>query len=93
MEKTATMEVIIDVRPNPFISELTVRIFIDTTVIAIIRLTNEKGIIAKMMSCTLEKGETTITLNKLSKFAAGNYNLEVRLLNGDEIKRIPLVKK
>ncbi len=92
MEKSATMEVNITVRPNPFISELTVHINIETTVIAILRLTNEKGHVARMMSCTLQKGENSITLSKLSKFASGNYRLEVRLLNGDEIKHIPLVK-
>jgi len=86
------MKLKVIVNPNPFTSELAVFIHCHFTMNAVVRLLNNTGIVIRISGCTLSKGSNKITLENLDRYATGNYLLEVKLLNGDLLETVGLVK-
>ncbi|MEP6746536.1 MAG: hypothetical protein ABJB86_02355 [Bacteroidota bacterium] len=86
------MKLKVTVNPDPFIAELSVVIQGLFTMNIVIRLANSKGTVIRITACTLKKGENKIQIGNLQRYAAGNYQLEVKTLNGDLVETINLVK-
>jgi hypothetical protein len=86
------MNLKVTVSPSSFTAELTVIIESDVTLNTVLRLTDSKEKVARIIGCTLAKGENKVQLKNLSKYAAGNYQLEVKLLNGELLETIRLHK-
>jgi hypothetical protein len=58
----------------------------------VFRLTNSRHTVIRMAACTLKKGENKVKIGNLQRYATGHYHLEVKLLNGDLLETISLVK-
>jgi hypothetical protein len=86
------MKLKVAVNPNPFISELSISIQGHFTMNIVIRLTNCSDTVIRITACTLKKGENKIRIGNLQRYAAGAYHLEVKMLNGDLVEKINLVK-
>ena len=86
------MKLKVVVNPNPFTSELAVFIHGHFTMNAVLRLMNTGGAVIRVTACTLSKGDNKISIDKLERYAAGDYLLEVKLLNGDLLETVKLVK-
>lgn len=91
--KTICMKLKVIVDPNPFTSELAVFIHGHFTMNVVLRLLNNAGTVIRITGCTVDKGENKITIENLNRYATGDYVLDVKLLNGDLIEKINLVKK
>jgi len=87
------MKLKVAVNPNPFTSELVVFIHGQFTMNVVIRLMSNAGGVVRVTSVTVNKGENEIKIKNLGRYATGNYLLEVKLLNGDLLEAIQLVKK
>ena len=59
----------------------------------VVRLINGSGIVIRVKGCPIAAGETKVVLKNLVRYATGNYFLEIKLLNGDLLETIPLVKQ
>ncbi|MFT3935644.1 MAG: T9SS type A sorting domain-containing protein [Chitinophagaceae bacterium] len=86
------MKLMVTVNPNPFTSSLVIYIKAHFTVNTVLRLLNQNGTVIRVTACTINQGENKITINNLNRYATGNYLLEVKLLNGDLLETISLVK-
>ena len=86
------MKLKVTVNPNPFTSELAVFIHCYFTVNTVLRLINSTGTVIRVTSYTVNQGENEIKIDKLGRYATGDYFLEVKLLNGDLLEKISLVK-
>jgi hypothetical protein len=86
------MKVKVEAFPNPFTAELTITMLTSLTVNLVIRLMNNNGTVIRVKACPLLTGENNIQLNNLNRYATGDYILEVKLLNGDLLETISLVK-
>ncbi|MEP6725147.1 MAG: T9SS type A sorting domain-containing protein [Bacteroidota bacterium] len=86
------MKLKVTVNPNPFTSELAVFIYGHFTVNTVLRLINSTGAIIRVTGYTVNKGDNEIKIDNLGRYASGNYFLEVKLLNGDLLEMISLVK-
>ena len=82
----------VTVNPNPFTSELAVLIDGHFTVNAVLRLLNSDGTVIRVAGYTVNKGDNRIQMDNLGRYATGAYTLEVKLLNGDLLEKINLVK-
>ncbi len=90
--KTIVMKLKVIVTPNPFTSELCIYIHGSFVINIVIRLTNSKGTVIRITACTLKKGENNVKIDNLHRYAGGNYHLEIKLLNGDLLEKLNLVK-
>ncbi len=79
--------------PDPFSAEITISMHCSSPVNLVLRLINSEGIVVRVKGCPLTAGETKVTLKNLARYATGNYFLEVKLLNGDLLESIELVKQ
>ncbi len=86
------MKCTVTVTPQPFFEELRVNIQIDIAINLVLRLTDDKENLVRMMGCQLVSGSNDVTLVNLHKFAVGNYILQLRFLTGEVIQSFPLVK-
>ena len=86
------MTIKVTVNPNPFNAELLLLIHAGFTINVVIRLLAESGSVVRIASGTLRTGDNEIKMDKLHRYAAGHYRLEIKLLNGDLLQTIPLVK-
>jgi Secretion system C-terminal sorting domain len=86
------MKVKVKADPNPFTGELTITMLTNLTVNLVVRLMNSNGTVIRVKACPLLTGENNIKLNNLNRYATGEYILEVKLLNGDLLETISLVK-
>ncbi len=86
------MKLTVSVKPNPFVAELFVSIQAAFTVNVVIRLIADSEKVIKITPGTLKKGENEIIISNLQQYAAGNYRLEIKLLNGDLLQNIQLTK-
>jgi hypothetical protein len=87
------MRLKLTVNPNPFAGELIVSITSDVSFNAVIRLTDTNKNMVRMMGSPLHMGENKVYINNLSKYVAGIYQLEVKLLNGELIETIEVIKE
>ncbi len=87
------MNVKVNVAPNPFTTELIISISCLFTMNAVVRLLNNAGSVIRIAGCTLNKGDNRVTIENLGRYAIGDYLLEVKLLNGDLLESISLIKK
>ncbi len=87
------MKLKVTVNPNPFTSELAVFIHGHFTMNVVLRLLNSAGTVIRITGCTVDKGENKFTLENLNRYATGDYVLDVKMLNGDLIEKIDLIKK
>jgi hypothetical protein len=90
--KTILMKLKVIVNPNPFTSELNIHIHGPFAINIVIRLTNSKGTVIRITACTLKQGENKVKIGNLHRYAGGNYHLEIKLLNGDLLETLSLVK-
>ncbi|MEO6315219.1 MAG: hypothetical protein ABIU63_08235 [Chitinophagaceae bacterium] len=86
------MNLKVSVNPNPFTSELSITIYGQFTVNAVIRLLNSSGTVVRVTGCTVDTGDNQIKIKNLGKYATGDYFLELKLLNGDLLETIQLAK-
>jgi hypothetical protein len=86
------MKLKVTVNPNPFTAELSVLIHGHFDMNIVIRLTNSKDTVIRITSFTLKKGENKVKIGNLQRYATGNYRLELKMLNGDLLETIKLVK-
>jgi hypothetical protein len=86
------MRLSVTVNPNPFIGELFVSITSDVTFNAVLRLIDTNKNVVRMIGSPLQYGENTVYIKNLSKYAAGNYQLEVKLLSGELIETTEVTK-
>jgi len=87
------MKLNVTVNPNPFTSELAVFIHGQFTVNTVLRLINSSGTVIRVTGYTVNKGENKIKIDNPGRYATGDYFLEVKLLNGDLLETISLVKR
>ena len=90
--KTILMELKVIVNPNPFTSELSVFIHGSFAVNIVIRLLNSRNTVIRIRACLLIKGDNKIMISNLQRYATGHYHVEIKLLNGDLLERINLIK-
>ena len=86
------MKLKVIVSPSPFSSELLIFIHGHFAMNVVIRLTNGKGTVIRIIACTLKKGENKVRIANLHRYAGGNYQVVIKLLNGDLLEIINLVK-
>lgn len=79
--------------PNPFSSDLAVLIYSHFAVNIVVRLANSNGTVIRVKGCTLAAGENHVNLKNLTRYATGDYVVEIKLLNGDLLETIHLLKK
>jgi hypothetical protein len=86
------MKLKVIVNPHPFTSELWLLIQGNFDVNVVIRLIDSSGNLIKIVSGTLKKGDNNISITDLQSYPPGSYQLEIRLLNGDLLESLGLVK-
>jgi len=86
------MKLKVIVNPHPFTSELFLLIQGNFDINVVIRLIDSRGTVIRITSGTLKKGDNEIKIDGLQHYAAGNYRLEIKLLNGDLLENIHIVK-
>ena len=86
------MKVKVKASPNPFNAELSITMLSQLTVNLVVRLMNSNGTVIRVKACPLITGENNVQLKNLNRYASGDYILEVKLLNGDLLDTISLVK-
>ena len=86
------MKLKVIVNPNPFTSEISVLIHGNFSVNVVIRLINNRGTVIRIAASALKKGENKVKINNLLRYATGQYSLEIKLLNGDLLETVSLVK-
>lgn len=86
------MKLKVIVNPNPFTSELAILINGHFTVNAVLRLISHTGAVIRVAAYTINSGDNKFRLKNLEKYASGQYTLEIKLLNGDLLESISLVK-
>jgi len=86
------MKLKVTVNPNPFTSELAILIYGQFTVNAVLRLMNSAGTVIRVAGHTINSGDNKFKLSNLDRYATGPYTLEIKLLNGDLLESIKLVK-
>ena len=87
------MNLKVTANPNPFSAELVVGMHSSTAVNLVMRLINSNGTVIRVKGCTLAGGENRVVLKNLLRYATGNYFLEIKLLNGDPLETIQLLKQ
>ena len=87
------MKLKVTVNPNPFRSELFIFIQSDVSVNTVLKLTDIKKSLVRMVGCTLQKGENKVHIKNLSRYVVGSYQLELKLLNGDLLQSVALIKE
>lgn len=87
------MKLRVYVNPNPFTSALSALVHGSFDVNIVIRLINSRGTVIRIASSTIIKGENIIKIDNLQRYAAGKYQLQVSLLNGELVETIALVKE
>ena len=87
------MKLKVTANPDPFSAELVVCIHSSIAVNLVVRLINSNGILIRVKGCPLPAGESKVVLKNLVRYATGNYFLEIKLLNGDLVETIHLVKQ
>ena len=90
--KTILMKLKVTVDPNPFTSELVITIHGHFAMNIVIRLTNRAGTAIRIIGYTLGNGENKVIIGNLKRYVIGDYYLEIKLLNGDLLETIKLVK-
>ncbi len=90
--KTTYMKLKVLVNPNPFTAELAILISGHFTVNAVLRLINSTGTVIRVAGYTINSGDNQFKLSNLERYATGAYTLELKLLNGDLLESIQLVK-
>lgn len=73
-------------------SEFIVLIQGPVTLNIVICLANSRNAIIRMAACALKPGENKVTINNLQRYASGQYCLHIKLLNGDLLEKINMVK-
>jgi len=86
------MKLKVIVNPHPFTSELSLLIQGNFDINVVIRLIDSSGTVIRITSGALKKGDNKMKIDKLQRYAAGAYRLEIKLLNGDLLETIQLVK-
>jgi hypothetical protein len=87
------MRLKVRVSPNPFTSELVVSITSDVVLNAVLRLTDTNNNMVRMIGSPLHSGENNVYIKNLSKYVTGTYQLQIKLLNGEMLETIELVKE
>lgn len=87
------MKVKVTASPDPFSAELVVSMLSSIPVNMVVRLINSNGTVIRVKGCPLPEGESKVMLKNLTRYATGNYFLEIKLLNGDLLETIHLVKQ
>lgn len=87
------MKLKVTANPNPFSAELVVNMQSSIAVNLVVRLINGNGIVIRVKGCPIAAGESKVVLKNLVRYATGNYFLEIKLLTGDLLETIPLVKQ
>ena len=64
--------------PNPFVSQLRIKVSSDRSEVVRIQLSDNSGRILKIQNTSIQKGINDISLDNLSGLAAGVYNVEVK---------------
>ncbi len=91
--KTVLMKSKVTVNPNPFTSALVINIHGLFSMNIVIRLINSNGTVIRTIGYTVEKGDNKVIIDKLERYVVGAYYLEIKLLTGDLLNTIKLVKK
>jgi hypothetical protein len=86
------MKLKVIVNPNPFTSELSILIHGSFAVNIVVRLMNSRHTVIRIAACTLKKGENKVKISDLQRYATGHYHVQIKLLNGDLLEMISLVK-
>ena len=86
------MKLKVTVNPNPFSSELFIFIQSDVSLNTVLKLTDDKENLVRMVGCPLQKGENKIHIKNLARYVVGGYQLELKLLNGELLESVELVK-
>jgi len=86
------MKLKVIVNPHPFTSELFLLIQGNFDINVVIRLIDGRDTVIRITSGALKKGDNEIKIDGLQRYAAGNYRLEIKLLNGDLLENIHIVK-
>jgi hypothetical protein len=86
------MKLKVIVNPHPFTSELSLLIQGNFDINVVIRLIDSSGKVIRIVSGTLKKGDNAMKIDGLQPYRSGNYRLEIKLLNGDLLENIQLVK-
>ena len=86
------MKLKVAVYPNPFSSELNVSIETNLAINTVLKLSDKKGNLIRMIGCPLQTGENKMPIANLGKYVPGDYLLEIKLLNGDLVEGFELIK-
>jgi hypothetical protein len=86
------MKLKVIVNPHPFTSELCLLIQGDFDINVVMRLIDSNGKLIRITSGTLKKGDNQMKIDGLQSYPSGDYRLEIKLLNGDLLENIQLIK-
>jgi hypothetical protein len=78
--------------PNPFIDSLSFEVEIDNNISTIVRIFDQQGRIAKLLSWNLKKGVNKTTLAGLEGLAAGDFTMEIKDMKGNTMFSTKLTK-
>lgn len=87
------MKLKVTASPNPFSAELVVSMQCSVAVNLVVRLVNSNGIVIRVKGCPIAAGESNVLMKNLMRYATGTYCLEIKLLNGDLLETIQLIKQ
>lgn len=82
----------ISVFPNPFVSTLSLEMVVSTNESAIVRMTDEHNKIVKLLRWSLKRGTNKTTIEDLQSLPAGNYYIDIRNMEGENLFNTKLIK-
>lgn len=93
MKTFCDMSLKVMVAPNPFSTDLAVIVQSAAPINIVVRLLTANGAVVRVKGCALETGENELQLNNLGKYVPGDYQIEVKLLNGDLVAACQVLKQ
>ncbi len=78
--------------PNPFLSSLSFEIIVENNASAIVQMLDQQLRIIKMLSWNLKKGTNKTSIEDLEDLAAGDYFVEIKNMDGENLFATKIVK-
>jgi hypothetical protein len=79
--------------PNPFNESLSFEVEVENNISTIIKIVDDGGKIVKLLSWNLKKGTNKTSLNDLESLMQGEYFVDFKDMNGNNLFSAKLVKQ
>jgi hypothetical protein len=78
--------------PNPFVDQISISLKVDRNTKITVSIMDMMGRVYERRTYTVVRGTNQLSVNKLSKLAAGTYTVNVTTEQGEVLQSIKLVK-